>query len=296
MKIMNAKVDWMYDYGNDPHLKVLVDQIPKWESLRWEEVKPGLFYAEKEGYSDKFSYTRPGEGYGGRSFTITMEDGSEKTLKGPWSSRAGCCTMAGYPSIDISITSDPKVFHGKGMWYAGMITLEKAKEAIAMIRGVGLIALDSHKNGEVTYVPYLFNNQCVGHMRSHPTGGNARCVWCGHKIYKEEQIRERIFPERMAPPPAYDDVPEPEPTIQDRLSLDLFGTTIEQALSQNICIECKKTPKFYSQAGKKEYPISGLCEFCFDLTMLSREEAEAEWRRVGVSEHLWPEKKEVLGR
>jgi len=43
----------------------------------------------------------------------------------------------------------------------------------------------------------------------------------------------------------------------------------KQALLQQLCIQCKEPalPKCYSDAGRKEYRISGLCELCFDKIM-----------------------------
>lgn len=55
--------------------------------------------------------------------------------------------------------------------------------------------------------------------------------------------------------------------LKDSLSKKLYGMTLTEALEKNICVDCKKgiTEKsFYSEAGKKEYFTSGLCEFCFD--------------------------------
>lgn len=68
------------------------------------------------------------------------------------------------------------------------------------------------------------------------------------------------------------------------VSKQTFGMTREDAHSKGICIKCQKpvlvmsadgTSKynpelFYSQAGKKEWNISGMCEKCFD-SMFSEE-------------------------
>lgn len=43
-----------------------------------------------------------------------------------------------------------------------------------------------------------------------------------------------------------------------------FGITREEAWEQGICVECKQPPRFHSEAGKREYKISGICEPCFD--------------------------------
>lgn len=58
-------------------------------------------------------------------------------------------------------------------------------------------------------------------------------------------------------------------TIQEftnRLAEDTFGMTKEEAQAEGLCINCRERaiPKCYSEAGKREYKISGLCEKCFD--------------------------------
>lgn len=64
--------------------------------------------------------------------------------------------------------------------------------------------------------------------------------------------------------------------LSEGLSKSLFNLTPSEALSQGICISCKK-PIFYSAdgkaekeghiyscAGQNEYRITALCEYCFD--------------------------------
>lgn len=59
-----------------------------------------------------------------------------------------------------------------------------------------------------------------------------------------------------------------------------FGLTKPQAINLGICVSCKKPihdgrardpGAIYSEAGKREYQISGVCETCFD-TMFAEEE------------------------
>jgi hypothetical protein len=54
--------------------------------------------------------------------------------------------------------------------------------------------------------------------------------------------------------------------FKDKLATDLYGQTANQSQSTGLCIQCKEPalPKCYSEAGKREYRISGLCEACFD--------------------------------
>ncbi len=46
--------------------------------------------------------------------------------------------------------------------------------------------------------------------------------------------------------------------------MQLYGMTKQEAIRAGVCIDCKKNAKWYSPAGKQEYFISGLCEYCFD--------------------------------
>ena len=187
MKILKAKVNWLYGYSNDPELQILVNKIPNSEDFRWKEISKGLYYSEREGFSKKFAYSKPGEGFGGRHFKIRMESGEEKILIGPWSSRAACCTKAGYPSVDLAITEDSLSFERGYTFYSGMVTLEKAKEAVALINGVELLKIN--RRGEIIWVPYLLNNSCVGHWPL-PTDRSRRCDWCGHLQYPDSVLEK----------------------------------------------------------------------------------------------------------
>lgn len=58
--------------------------------------------------------------------------------------------------------------------------------------------------------------------------------------------------------------PVPLKDFKDALSRDAHGITKDEALSQGICIACKGPPRFKTEAGEREYQISGMCEVCWD--------------------------------
>ena len=58
--------------------------------------------------------------------------------------------------------------------------------------------------------------------------------------------------------------------LKDALAVEAFGLSKSDALDQGICVNCLEfaLAKCYSDAGRREYGISGLCEPCFDaITM-----------------------------
>ena len=54
--------------------------------------------------------------------------------------------------------------------------------------------------------------------------------------------------------------------LKDGLAKDLYDMTTTEAQEKGICVKCKRRApeRCYSDAGRREYQISGLCEICFD--------------------------------
>lgn len=54
--------------------------------------------------------------------------------------------------------------------------------------------------------------------------------------------------------------------IAASLAADLYGIDYSENMAKGLCIQCKlpAAPRCYSEAGQKEFTISGLCEICFD--------------------------------
>lgn len=57
--------------------------------------------------------------------------------------------------------------------------------------------------------------------------------------------------------------------VLDEVSNYCFGMTRAEAHEKDICLICKELaiPKCYSDAGLREYNISGVCEECLDRMM-----------------------------
>lgn len=54
--------------------------------------------------------------------------------------------------------------------------------------------------------------------------------------------------------------------LKDELSIAAHGITKAEGHEQGICVCCKlpALPRCHTEAGKREYGISGICEVCFD--------------------------------
>jgi len=132
MKLLGAEVEWHIGYANEPELILHVDSLPEPGEFGFEQRGP-LYYAEKDGCVRFYAYNGPGQGFGGREFSIRMENGEERVLKGPWSSRAGCMNRAGFgPCVDVHF-----VIKSNGWRTYGSVTLDVAQEA-AKLAGVTL--------------------------------------------------------------------------------------------------------------------------------------------------------------
>lgn len=76
-----------------------------------------FFGSNDQGIVEFFSYSGEGRGYGGNKFYLEMADGTERCLKGPWSSRSGVMNRAGFePCSEITLQTK---YH-----YASAMTIE----------------------------------------------------------------------------------------------------------------------------------------------------------------------------
>lgn len=143
MKILKAKVHW---YGpnvlNAPDLQVLVDKIPEWGPRIYERkgrIGQFYFFSEVEGYVVYFVWSGKGNdgGYGGAVWRIKARvKGKIRriTVKGAWSSRCSVMNQMGFPhSMETEITDDPESFERGDTFFAGALTIERAKEAVALV-------------------------------------------------------------------------------------------------------------------------------------------------------------------
>lgn len=93
-----VKIDWMKRWGNSPRIILEGIKVPEYPSETdpiWQKNADGLHYARKGNFVFYFySNGKPTEGYAGRRFVGTFQDGTTFEYKGAWSSRAGCINAA----------------------------------------------------------------------------------------------------------------------------------------------------------------------------------------------------------
>lgn len=149
MNIKGAKVDWLEKWSNSPELNILVDEIIDHNLLKYKKNETNLgnvlYFGEYNGVVSFFCHSPKDEsGYGGRTFTLTLEDNSKIDIKGPWSSRSGVMNRYFTPSIEVSIKDD------KGHNYAGNITIELAEKIINDFN-LKIKLVKEEKDGDITY-------------------------------------------------------------------------------------------------------------------------------------------------
>lgn len=62
------------------------------------------------------------------------------------------------------------------------------------------------------------------------------------------------------------------PELIDKGYREAFGMTRAQAHEQGVCVKCGKPPIFYTEAGRREWRISAVCEPCFDAMFPEEDE------------------------
>jgi len=192
MKVLDAKVNWMQGWGNDPTLKVLVDKLPSHDELVYEQ-KGTLYYTHKDGYVSFFHYSKPDDGYGGSKFELKMKDGSIKTLVGPWSSREGVMNAAGFiPSVNCAITDEEDVWKKGYTFYSGSISLLKAIDAARIAKAHLIMKMlgtgfSKGANGEQSHAFDLYDKNEIGEFIFIPSIRND----CIDKPQDEEKNEHR---------------------------------------------------------------------------------------------------------
>jgi len=172
----------MEGWDNSPKLEIFVDKLPDHSELRFE-CKDGLYYAELEGYVNFIFKRDPEEadnGFGGAHQKLTMQDGTELSFRGGWSSRAGVANELGFTEcMDVALTDEPEAWKKGYTFMSAHVTYEFAKNAVEKFcpnvwlervrKGKGTphtsdvqsdVVGHSQDDGEYIYVPRRVENPC----------------------------------------------------------------------------------------------------------------------------------------
>lgn len=100
-----SRIEWLQNWANDPELVIKMTREDHDSNLAGMlyECKHDHYWAEHQGLCHFYFYNGPSTGFGGRTFTLKMKDGTTKDLIGPWSSgyhntnkwfpECTCCTI-----------------------------------------------------------------------------------------------------------------------------------------------------------------------------------------------------------
>jgi len=65
--------------------------------------------------------------------------------------------------------------------------------------------------------------------------------------------------------PKIESLPQDHPlTVQFSEQMKVFAGRVKVAQSKGLCVICEEPATWYSEAGRREYWLSGTCEPCFD--------------------------------
>lgn len=137
MSITDIKVDWSAGWANMPTVMVHLSKAPPgiYEIPHKQKINSdgsALYYGQKEGFVSYFCEDNDKSGFAGRSFDILMEDGSIKTLVGPWSSRASVMNEEfGVACVEVTFDYDDNPY--SSLKYAGAMSVIYLIEAFSKL-------------------------------------------------------------------------------------------------------------------------------------------------------------------
>lgn len=171
VRILRAQVNWMLGWANDPRLRLLLDRLPELDEYVYSFVPTGdkegegLYWAEVDGVVRFYFWSgKPDRGFGGRHYTIRLDDETVVTLKGPWSSGPSVLNNHFPHCMDVSLTDDPGVFERGHTYFAGNVLVDVVREQLQWVRpelsicdnptasrGPGYIVCRSHDRPKASY-------------------------------------------------------------------------------------------------------------------------------------------------
>ena len=143
MQILSAKLDMNWKVLNEPRLHISVDKKPSIDDILFKEhTEEGAeyYWGEKDGFVMFFICTDNKNGFGGAHIKINLVDGTQRTLKGPWSSNPTAMANVGFPyCMEVTVeTPDNPMSH-----YGGHLTINRTLEAIKFIPKLRLYAYEN---------------------------------------------------------------------------------------------------------------------------------------------------------
>jgi hypothetical protein len=129
-KIVAIEVDPMEKWMNDPRITITVDSLSKYEDFLWEE-KNSLYFARAEGGRCAHLYKKGDkqeQGFGGQHYHLNMVDGTQRVLKGPWSSNSTASNSMGFSLCEDVIIKDQSSKYSCGV--AGSWGIPELREAL----------------------------------------------------------------------------------------------------------------------------------------------------------------------
>lgn len=149
VNVLDARVRWNLEYGNDPQLIVLLNWEPRrFCYTRGMNSRGDVCYFAKYGgmcrylfpETDNDGNDRSGQGFGGRVFNLGMTDGTQREVIGPWSGGAYIVNsfLDFAPVVDVLYTTDKQEFDQGRTLNSGTLTLDLAQQAVDLI-DVGLV-------------------------------------------------------------------------------------------------------------------------------------------------------------
>ena len=167
MKILETSINWMENWDNHPSFYMTVDKFPSHEETRYRAYpvpgrgKATLYVSDNQEFVQFLLHDPSNEdGYAGRVFNLTMEDGSVVKVTGPWSSNPDSVFRSTNGEIDcvsVYVREEKDKYHCHGFYMsvdlAKKICEENDAYLVDLVGGENLSNMS--KGSKFSHVPSL---------------------------------------------------------------------------------------------------------------------------------------------
>ena len=135
--IIDARVNWMEEWGNSPILEILVEKVLNVSDFRYDLIdreRSDLYFGYRDGQVSYFVHDKNNErGFGGATYILSPAEPNRRIpykVKGPWTSRSSVMNNFFKHSMEARLIDNEAGFEKGFTFMSGAVSMPMALEAL----------------------------------------------------------------------------------------------------------------------------------------------------------------------